>query len=69
MKALFTTVSVDSAISIIKHRLEQDTQLHLRPSMTIQHIIILLEFCLKIPISSFKVSIMSRYRGSHGFSN
>ena len=47
VKAVFTSVPVDPAISIIKNKLQQDPQLHKRTSMYIQHITTLLEFCLK----------------------
>ena len=40
------TVPLDPAISIIRHRLKQDMQLHLRTSMSIQHIITLIGICL-----------------------
>ena len=46
VKDLFTTVPVDSVISIIKHKVHR-THLHHRTSMSTHHIIILLEFCLK----------------------
>ena len=60
-KALFISVPVDLAIPIIKHKLQQHTQLHHKSSTSIHHIITLLEFCLKIPISSSKISIMNGY--------
>ena len=47
VKTLFTSVPVDPAISIIKHKLEQVMQLHHRTSMSIHHITTLLEFYLK----------------------
>ena len=47
IEALFTLVPVDLAISIIKNTLQQDPKLHNRTSMSIQHIITLLQFCLK----------------------
>ena len=47
VKALFTSVLVDSAISIVKSKLLQDPLLSHRTSMSIQEIITLLEFCLK----------------------
>ena len=63
VKALFTSVPVGPANSIIRHNLEKETQLHLRTSVSMQHIITLLEFCLKTPISSSKVRIMNRCEG------
>ena len=47
VKALFTSVQVNPTISTIKHKLQKDPQLHSKTSMPIQHITILLEFCLK----------------------
>ena len=61
MKTPFTSVPVAPAISIIRQKLKQDTQLHPRVSMSIQHTTTLLESCLKTPISSSKVSIMKWY--------
>ena len=47
VEAVFTSLSVDPAISIFKHKLLQDAKLHNRTSMPIPHITTLLEFCLK----------------------
>ena len=46
VKALFTSVPIKPAINIIKQLLEDDKELQHRTSMTAQHIICLLEFCL-----------------------
>ena len=46
VKALFTSVPVQPSIQIVKHRLQQDTTLPQRTSMSIPQIISLLEFCL-----------------------
>ena len=46
VKALFTSVPIKPAINIIKQLLEDDKELQQRTSMTVQHIICLLEFCL-----------------------
>ena len=45
--ALFTSMSIQPVINIIKQRLAKDTELHQRTSMSINHITTLLEFCLK----------------------
>ena len=45
--ALFTSVPIQPDINIIQQRLANDTELHKRTSMTINHITTLLEFCLK----------------------
>ena len=46
VKALFTSVPVQPAVQIVKHRLQQDPTLPQRTSMSISQIISLLEFCL-----------------------
>ena len=46
VKALFTSVPVQPAIQIVKQRLQQDTTLPQRTSMSIPQITSLLEFCL-----------------------
>ena len=46
VKALFTSVPVHPAIQIVKQRLQQDTTLPQRTSMSIPQITSLLEFCL-----------------------
>ena len=47
VKTLFTSMPVDPAISIIIQKLQEDSQLHSRTSMSIQHFTSLLEFYLK----------------------
>ena len=46
VKALFTAVPIKPPIKIINQLLEDDQDLQHRTSMTVQHIICLLEFCL-----------------------
>ena len=46
VKALFTSVPVQSAIQIVKNRLQQDSTLPQRTAMSIPQITSLLEFCL-----------------------
>ena len=46
VKALFTSVPVQPAIQIVKQKLQQDTTLPQRTSMSIAQITSLLEFCL-----------------------
>ena len=43
---LFTCIPVKSGMEVIKKKLEQDTELHQRTTMSIQNILDLLEFCL-----------------------
>ena len=47
VKTLFTSVSIEPSIKIIKQYLENDKELHQRTSMSVQHITMLLEFCLR----------------------
>ena len=43
---LFTSIPVKPAMEVIRKKLEQDTELHQRTTMSIQNILDLLEFCL-----------------------
>ena len=54
VKALFTSVLLDLDITIIKRILEKDSELHKITSMSIHHIMTLLEFCLKNTCFLFK---------------
>ena len=54
VSALFTSIPINPAIDIIKKLLEEDQDLKKRTSMTIDHIISLLEFCLKNTYFSFQ---------------
>ena len=54
VKALFTLVPIQTAINVIKKHLEEDQELHLRTSMTVNPISCLLEFCLKTTYFSFQ---------------
>ena len=47
VKALFTSVPIEPAIKIINQHLENDQELQQRTPMSVQNIIMLLEFCLK----------------------
>ena len=47
VKALLTSVHIEPAINIIKKHLEQDKELQQRTSMTVSHIICLLEVCMR----------------------
>ena len=47
VKALVTSVPIHPAINNIKKHLEEDTEVHLRTSMTVKYISCLLEFCLR----------------------
>ena len=51
VSALFTSVPIDPALKIIKDLLEKDPILKDRTVICVDDIILLLEFCLKTPIS------------------
>ena len=44
--ALFTSIPVKFVLEVTKKKLEQDTELHQRTTMSIQNILDLLEFCV-----------------------
>ena len=54
VSALFTLVSIDPALKIIKDLLEKDPTLKDRTIMGVNDIILLLEFCLKNTYFSFQ---------------
>ena len=54
VSALFTSIPIEPAIKIILKHLEEDKDLSNRTSMTVNHIICLLEFCLRNTCFSFK---------------
>ena len=54
VKALFTSVPIQPAITIIKKLLEEDQSLQQRTSMSVNNIICLLEFCLKSTYFSYQ---------------
>ena len=54
VSALFTSIAIDPAIKTIKKHLEEDQDLSKRTSMTVDHIISLLEFCLRNTYFSFQ---------------
>ena len=59
---LFTSVPIEPSIKIIKQQLEKDKELHQRTSISVQHIIMLLEFCLKNTHLSSKEGSMNRQK-------
>ena len=54
VSTLFTLVPIDPAIDIIRKKLELDSELHSRTSMSVVQIISLLEFCLKTTYFQFQ---------------
>ena len=64
VSALFTSVPIEAATKIIKRKLEQDQQLHLRTTMKVEHITSLLEFCLKTTYFQFQGSFYEQINGA-----
>ena len=62
VSALFTLVPIDPALHIIMDLLEKDPTLKDRTVMGVNDIILLLEFCLKTPVSPSKTSSLNRSR-------
>ena len=54
VKALFTSVPIEPAVKIIKKLFEEDQTLRQRTSMAVNHIVSLLEFCLRSTYFTFK---------------
>ena len=64
VKALFTSVTVDPAINIVKQRLTQDPSLPQRTQMSIPQIVTLLEFCLKTTYFLFQGKYYEQVHGA-----
>ena len=65
VSALFTSVPTDPALNIIKSKHDQDQELHLRTSMTVEHIFSLLEFCcLKTTYFQFQGRFFEQLQGA-----
>ena len=62
VSALFTLVPIDPALKVIKDLLEKDPTLKDRTVIGVDDIILLLELCLKTPISPSKSSSLNRSR-------
>ena len=54
VSTLFTSIPIDPAIKTIRKHLEEDQELRNSTSMTVNHIICLLEFCLRNTYFSFQ---------------
>ena len=63
VKALFTSVPIQPAIKIIKKLLEEDQDLKQRRSMSVDHIVCLLEFCLRSTYFTFKGRFYEQQEG------
>ena len=64
VSALFTSVPIESAITIIRNKLELDPELHQRTTMKVEHIISLLEFCLKTTYFQFQGRFYEQLHGA-----
>ena len=64
VEALFTSVPIQSALTITKNKLEEDRDLHLRTSMSVQHISWLSEFCLKSTYFLFQGKFYQQLEGT-----
>ena len=64
VKALFTSVPIQPAIHVIQKLLEEDQDLKLRTSMSVNHIISLLEFCLCSKYFTFKGRFYEKQEGA-----
>ena len=64
VSALFTSVPIESAITIIRSKLELDPELHNRTPMKVKHIIRLLKFCLKTTYFQFQSRFFEQLHGA-----
>ena len=64
VKVLFTSVSIQPALTIIEKLLEEDPGLHERTSMTVKNIICLLEFCLRSTYFTFQNQYYEQVEGA-----
>ena len=64
VESLFTSVPIQAALNIPKKKLEEDRDLDLRTSMTVQHISWLLEFCLRSNYFLFQGNFYQQLEGT-----
>ena len=64
VSALFNSVPIESAITIIRKKLELDPELHLRTTMKVEHVTSLLEFCLKTTYFQFQGRFYEQLHGA-----
>ena len=64
VSALFTSVPIESAITIIRNKLELDPELYHRTTMKVEHITSLLEFCLKTTYFQFQGRFYEQLHGA-----
>ena len=63
VKTLYTSIPIQPALKIIKKLLEEDTNLHHRTTMSVEHIYSLLEFCLTNTYFSFQDRLYEQKEG------
>ena len=64
VKALFTSVPIPKAVTIIKQLLEEDWELQQRTSLSIENILSLLEFCITSTYFSFQGKFFEQLEGA-----
>ena len=64
VKTLFTSVPIHPVVNIIKNKLANDKDLQQRTTMAIQHIISLLEFCLRSTCFVFQGQYYEQIEGA-----
>ena len=64
VSALFTSLPIESAIIIIRNKLELDPELNQRTTMKVEHITSLLEFCLKTTYFQFQGRFYEQLHGA-----
>ena len=64
VSALFTSIPIEPAIRIIRKHLEDDPTLNSRISMSVDHIICLLEFCMKNTYFSYQGRFYEQTEGA-----
>ena len=64
VSALFTSIPIEPAIRIIRKHLEDDPTLNSRTNMTVDHIICLLEFCMKNTYFSYQGRFYEQTEGA-----
>ena len=64
VSALFTSVPIEPAITIIRRQLQLDQELHKRATMKVEQIISLLEFCLKTTYFQFQGRFCEQLQGA-----
>ena len=64
VSAPFTSVPIESTMTIIRNKLELDLELHKRTTMKVEHIISLVGFCLKTTYFQFQGRLYEQLHGA-----